>query len=283
MPYYLLNGRPVLANDAHLHVSDLALLRGYGLFDFFRILNGVPVFLDDYLARFFRSASLLHLSPPVTPDALQEQLLYLLSLNQTGSAGIKIVLTGGYSPDGFTPGKPNLILIQQDLPQYDPKLFQEGISLITCQYVRDLPEVKSINYLKVLSLRPELQKTGAHDVLYHDGVHISESSRSNIFIVDQGGIIRTPSRNILKGVTRKHVLELARQTFEVTEEEVMLEQTLAAREVFMTSSTKGVMPVTRIDGKAIGSGSPGEVTQTLHTALAAHVEVYINARAEKHD
>jgi branched-chain amino acid aminotransferase len=279
MLHYLINGQPVLANDAQLHVSDLALLRGYGLFDYFRVLQGTPLFLDDYLERFFRSARHLHLTPPVEAAALRDQLRHLLTLNRTRDAGIKIVLTGGYSPDGFTPGEPNLILMQQDLPVYDPKLFREGISLMTCPYVRELPDVKSTNYLKVLSLRPKLREAGAADVLYYDGTHISESSRSNLFIVDPEGIIRTPSRNILRGVTRKHVLELARQNFDAVEEDVTLEQVRNAREVFMTSSTKGVMPVTLIDGQAVGNGLPGEVARVLQEAFEVHVEAYIEARS----
>lgn len=279
MTNYLINGQPVPANEALLHVSDLAILRGYGLFDFFRVLDSVPVFVDDYLERFFRSAALLHLPSPVDADALKQQLMRLLSLNETRHAGVKIVLTGGYSPDGFTPGEPNLLLIQQSLPTYDPALFRRGAHLMTCRYTRDLPEVKSLNYLKALSLQLELRSAGATDVLYHDGTHISESSRSNIFIVDDKGTIRTPSRNILKGVTRKHVLELARQKFDVAEDDVTLEQTLRAPEVFMTSSTKGVMPVTIIDGKPIGNGSPGEVTRALGAMFEAHVGAYVAARA----
>jgi D-alanine transaminase/branched-chain amino acid aminotransferase len=118
---------------------------------------------------------------------------------------------------------------------------------------------------------------GAADVLWHDGEVISESSRSNLFVLTSDGVLRTPARNILAGVTRKQVLELAREFTSVQESDVPLASLATAREVFMTSSSKGVLAVTRLDGKPVGDGRPGALTQELAKRLEAHVAAYLEA------
>jgi D-alanine transaminase/branched-chain amino acid aminotransferase len=114
-------------------------------------------------------------------------------------------------------------------------------------------------------------------VLWHDGELISESSRSNVFVLGSDGVLRTPARNILAGVTRKHVLALAGELVPVEACDVPLASLAHAREMFMTSTTKGVLPVTRVDGRPIGDGRPGPLTRALQARLSAHVEVYLQA------
>jgi len=273
---YLVNGELVPQREARLHVSDLGLVRGYALFDFFRVVRGVPLFLEDYLDRFFRSAALLSLEPPATREKLHEQVLTLVQANALQDAAIKLLLTGGYSEDGFTSSTPNLLGMVQEAAPKTPD-FQKGIHLMTHRYTRDLPEVKTTNYAQVLALQLKLRAVGAADVLYHDGTHVTESSRSNVFIVDGSGAVRTPTRDILRGVTRKHVLAISREHYETAEGEVTLEEVRGAKEVFMTSSTKGVLPVTMMDGVPVGDGRPGKVTRELAARFAEHVEVYLKA------
>jgi D-alanine transaminase/branched-chain amino acid aminotransferase len=108
---------------------------------------------------------------------------------------------------------------------------------------------------------------------------ISESSRANVFVLT-GGVLRTPTRNILAGITRKHVLELARAFTPVEEGDVPLASLATAHEMFMTSSTKGVLAVTRLDGKPVGDGRPGPLTQELAKRLEAHIAAYLEAAAQ---
>ncbi len=273
MQFTMVNGEIVRTSQAQLHVSDLALLRGYGLFDFFRVKEGVPLFLEDYLARFYRSAKRLRLEVPIAKNELEHLIFKLLDANGEGDANVRLLLTGGYSDDGFTPAKPNLVALQHERKDYDPKLFEEGAALITHEYVRDAPEVKSINYAAAVRLIPEMKKANAIEVLYHSGGEVAETSRANVFIVTREGTLVTPAEGILEGITRKRILELARDR-EVETRRVSLEEVMNAREVFITSTTKGAMPISKIDGQIIGDGRAGEVTKQLGERLSERVASY---------
>lgn len=281
MKHYFLNDQLIEAAEARIHASDLGLLRGYALFDFFRVTSGIPVFLADYLDRFRRSAGRLNIDLAVTDDTLTERIDTLLEANDAPESAVRLVLTGGYSADGFTPAASNLLILQHEAPSYSESLFQQGAHLMTHRYVRDIPDVKSTNYAMVLALLPQLEQLGAQDVLWHDGARIAESSRSNFFVVDRDRNLRTASNQVLYGITRKHVIDLAKEVMTVEEGEVPLDLLKGAQEAFVTSTTKGVMPVTRIDGKPIGAGAPGPITQQLARRFAAHVDAYVAARLDQ--
>ena len=276
MQFSMMNGEIVEASKAQLHVSDLALLRGYGLFDFFRVKEGVPLFLEDYFARFYGSAEKLGLEVPISKGELETLIHKLLDANGEGDTNIRLLLTGGYSDDGFTPAEPNLVALQHARKNYDPKLFEEGAALITHEYVRDLPEVKSINYATAVRLIPEMKRANATEVLYHDNGNVAETSRANIFIVNQEGTLVTPAEGILEGITRKRILELA-EDIAVETRAISLDEVRAAKEVFITSTTKGAMPISKIDGDVIGDGRAGEVTARLGERFSERVEAYVRA------
>ena len=274
MQFSMLNGEIVKTSQAQLHASDLALLRGYGLFDFFRVKEGVPLFLEDYFARFYRSAEKLGLEVPVSREELESLVFKLLDANGESDTNVRLLLTGGYSDDGFTPAEPNLIALQHAHKDYDPELFEKGAALITHKYVRDLPEVKSINYATAVRLIPKMKEANATEVLYHDGERVAETSRANIFIVNEEGTLVTPAEGILEGITRKRILELAEDRA-VEMRAISLEEVLGAKEVFITSTTKGAMPISKIDDQVIGGGGAGEVTTQLGKRFEERVQAYV--------
>ena len=278
MQFSMVNSEIVPTSKAQLHLSDLALLRGFGLFDYFRVKEGVPLFLEDYLARFYRSAQRLNLEVPVSEEALKALIFGLLGANGEPDANVRLLLTGGYSEDGFTPAEPNLAALQHERKDYPSELFETGAKLITHEYVRDLPEVKSINYATAVRLIPEMKRAGAIEVLYHDDGQVAETSRANVFVVTQAGTLVTPAEGILEGITRKRILELTGEMdVEVEARAVTLDEVHAAREVFITSTTKGAMPIAEIDGEKVGGGQAGELTKRLGEAFSARVEAYIKA------
>src|SRR5450432_463276 len=122
-------------NKATLQVGDLAIQRGYGIFDFFRTVNNTPLFLDDYLDRFFNSAAMMRLQPAQTREKLTAIIYELIKKNNMAESGIKVILTGGYSPEGYEPVAPNLIIIQQKL-QPPPDRSTTGVKVITHEYQR---------------------------------------------------------------------------------------------------------------------------------------------------
>src|SRR5882724_12444042 len=128
--YTIVNDDFLPVTTAAVFITDLALQRGYGIFDFFKIINGQPVFLDDHLDRFFNSAKEMRLDVGKTRDELKMQLFELIKNNDLADSGIKMMLTGGYSADGYTPAIPNLIITQQPLI-LNKEVNTDGIKLIT--------------------------------------------------------------------------------------------------------------------------------------------------------
>jgi len=273
--YYNINGELLAANEASLKVSDLALLRGYGVFDYFQVRAGVPMFLDDYVARFFNSAQLLHLELPISQEALKDRIRKLVAANGLPEAGIRLLLTGGYAEDGYTPAEPNLLVLEHKLPPAASQHYDQGARLLSHQFQREIPEAKTINYLTGIRLLAEMKKLGAIEVLYHDGKFVRETARGNFFLITEDETLVTAHEKVLPGITRKNVLRVARAHCKVEERDVLLDELQNAKEVFITSSNKGVLPIVQIDDLVIGNGKPGAMTKKIGEALQTYAMSYI--------
>ncbi len=246
-------------------MNDLAIQRGYGVFDFFRTINSQFVFLNDHLDRFFYSAERMRLPFGKTREELKEILSELSEQNKLSRSGIRVTLTGGYSSDGYSVATPNLIITQKKLQVSDDD--SPGIKLVTYEHQRQLPDVKTIDYLMAIWLKPFITQHGADDVLYHANGVMTECPRSNIFIVTLDDRVVTPGNNILKGINRKHILSVAAKQYEVEERNISIEEIMNAKEAFITSTTKQVLPVIAINGKKIANGVPGDITLLLKKQL----------------
>ncbi|AXY76003.1 amino acid aminotransferase [Paraflavitalea soli] len=275
MLYAIVNNELLPANQATLAVNDLAIQRGYGIFDFFKTINHTPAFLEDHLDRFYQSASILQLPVAYTREDLKALFRRLMEQNQLPDSGIRITLTGGYAADGYTITTPNLIITQQALPD-NKGLHTTGIHLVTYPHQRQLPAAKSIDYLMAVWLQSFVKQQAAQDVLYHQNNTVSECPRSNFFIVTTDGVIKTPAHGILQGVIRKQVLQLAAGQYAIQEKSITLEDIYRAKEAFITSTTKNILPVVKVDGQIIGDGLPGKTT----TALAADLQKVIDEIAK---
>lgn len=251
-------------SEALLHVSDLSMQRGYGIFDFCRTINGIPLFLEDHLQRFYNSATSMHLSVRYNMQELSAIIHELINRSSISEAGVRIVLTGGYSKDGYQPAEPNLIITCNPAKTATENDFEKGYSIITHQYQRELPHIKSINYLMAVWLQPLLKEKKADDLLYYNKESITEFPRCNIFIVTRDNKLATPTNNILHGITRKNVLSLAKETMEVQERDIPVEELMNAAEVFLTATTKKILPILKIDGNIIGNGKSGPITTKLY-------------------
>jgi branched-chain amino acid aminotransferase len=257
------NGNFIEEEKVFLHVSDLAIQRGYGVFDFFKVVNGVPVFMNEHLERFLNSAAGLALDAGLSKTELANIAKGVINRNKIAYSGIKILLTGGYSADSYNPAKPNLIISQQPMTPRLGEVFEKGFRVITHEHVRELPEIKSINYITGVMLQRKLALAGAEDVLFHKNGEISEFPRSNFFVVMKDNKVITPAKNILKGITRMKTLAIARKHFSAEEGIITLDDIRNAREAFITSTSKQIIPVVRVDDVLINQGKPGDVTRFL--------------------
>ncbi|ADD29106.1 aminotransferase class IV [Meiothermus ruber] len=277
MKYASINGTIIEHDKASLHISDLGLRRGYAVFEFFRILRGVPVFLEDHLERFERSARLLELTPPFGREKLEGLIRELIELNNLREAGIQMLLTGGYSPDAFTPGQPNLIIAPMAVTPPPAQLYQQGGKVILHQNLRELPEAKTTDYLVAVKLAKRVRAEGATEVIYHDGKTVYEGGRSSLLIIQQGTLI-TAQAGVLPGITRKHLLEVARPILPIQERPITLAELYSADEVLLTGATRQVMPITQIEDRRVGDGQVGPYSQQLMKAFQEHLDAYLNHR-----
>ena len=258
--FAIINGNLILKDEAKILISDLSIQRGYGIFDYFRTVNNQPLFLEDHLDRFFSSASQMNLNPGMDRDQVKKLIQQLIEKNNVPGSGVKIILTGGYSEDGYHIARPNLLITQNPFV-FNKENFNKGIRLVTYGYQRQLPQVKTIDYLMAIYLQKFIKEKDADDVLYHDQAQIRECPRSNFFIVNKNNEVVTPSKDILKGITRKKILNLP--GFNIKEANINLKDIESAKEAFITSTTKNVLPVLKFDGKIIGNGKPGEITTLI--------------------
>ena len=257
--FAFVNGDIMPIHKAKIGITDLGLLRGYGIFDFFRAIDGKTIYLENHLDRFARSMGFMHMESPFSRDFLRENILKIAELNAAPLIGLKMIATGGYSPDGYTPTTPNILIMGK--PFTIPP-FEKGLKLMLIDHVRDLSEVKTLNYTFPISQLLKLNAGHFDDVLYFKNNIISESSRSNVFIV-KNGILITPKADILGGVTRQFLMTLAANEMPVEERDVTVEEVLNADEVFLSGSSKRVAPVVQINDRQFESGKFSRVLYDL--------------------
>lgn len=266
MHHCYFNGVIKPLNDTQIHVSDLGLLRGYGLFDYFRTYNGRPFQWDLYWKRYENSAARMNIVNPISKADAYRIVMQLVEASGLEDCALRFVLTGGYAEDGMSMVKANLLIMSEDIHPVSKEDYQSGISVMTYEFVRDIPEIKSTDYKHLLILQPKLKEAKRNDLLFHKNGEVSELSRSNIFHF-KDNVLVTPSNHILNGITRQTVLVLAKPHFKIEERPVSLEEYVAADECFTTSSTKRVLPVTLIDDKVIGNGVVGSKTAFLQKLI----------------
>ncbi len=270
------NNQFIDENLATLGIGDMSIQRGFGIFDYFRTSNNQPLFLDEHLTRFFHSAKELRLNPLHTRDELKGIIKKMISHNNLASSGFRMILTGGYSPDNFTPVTPNFIVIQQPITLPSEEKFTKGLSILLHEYQRDVPYAKSINYLMSIYLLDKLNAENADDVLYHKNGNIFEFPRANVFIVTKEKVVVTPSLEILHGITRQKLLEVAVNHYRTEQRSITIEELKNAEEVFLTSTTKRILPVLKINQQAVGNGKPGPVTKHLLSLFTVFEETVLH-------
>lgn len=273
----------LLKEEALIPLNDLGLLRSYSIFDFFRVLSGVPVFLEDHLDRLLGSVDKMELDLRWSKDEIRTMCREIIASNEVVDAGLRIVVTGGYSHDGYTPARANIYMMMHNLPEYSPDDFTQGRKMISSNFTRDLPEAKTTLYVHAIHHQKRMKEVNAIEILYHtDGV-ITEGSRANMFFVDQNDVIVTPADAILRGITRRHLMHVAKDKYNIVERTMVMDEIADMKEAFLTSSTKGVLPVIEIGGVVIGDGKVGAITSDLHQLFNAHVAEYITAHREEFD
>ncbi|HOO18169.1 MAG TPA: branched-chain-amino-acid transaminase [Phycisphaerae bacterium] len=276
-----LNGNLITAADAKLSIFEHGLLYGDGIFEGLRSYNGRVFDAAGHLRRFFDSAKAIMLDLPYQPEDIEQAFTTTLDANGLGTpdkdAYLRLVATRGVGMLGMSPtraGRPNVFVIATPLGIYRREVYEQGMRAIVASVVRNLPNsmpprIKSLNYLNNILAKIESHQAGVDEaiMLNHLG-YIAEATADNVFVVRNGQLQTPPtSAGILEGITRGHVIRLARETgIEVVEKNLERVDLYTADEAFLTGTAAEIVPLIEVDRRKIGAGVPGSMTKELMAA-----------------
>ncbi len=269
-----INGQLFPKGDAKVSVYDHGLLYGDGVFEGIRVYGGKVFLLDEHIERVYESAKAIRLEIPMTPVELSNATEETVKANEITDGYVRLVITRGAGSLGLDirrTSNPQVIIIADTISLYPKELYENGLQLVTASTIRNhpgalSPRIKSLNYLNNILAKIEAIDAGTLEALMlnHKG-EVAECTGDNIFIVKRGVLITPPtSAGILEGVTRNSVIELARKAgITVEETEMTRHDIFVADECFLTGTAAEVIPVVGLDGRTIGNGEPGPITQKL--------------------
>ena len=269
-----MNDRLVPEDQARVSVFDHGLLYGDGVFEGLRSYQGHVFRLKAHLDRLWESARAICLEIPLSPEAIAQAVSDTLAANHLLDGYVRLVVTRGAGSLGLDPSRtknPQVIVIADTISLYPSEYYEKGLRIVTAATQRThsaalSPRIKSLNYLNNIMAKLEGLQAGCVEALMlnHMG-EVAECTGDNIFLVRAGSLLTPPpDAGILEGITRHAVMELAHKAGIVVREATLVRHDLyTAEECFLTGTAAEVIPVVTIDGRTIGSGSPGPITTRL--------------------
>jgi branched-chain amino acid aminotransferase len=268
-PIVYVNNVFVPESEARISVMDHAFLYGDGVFDTAVAWNKRVFELDAHVDRFFRSMAAIAMESPVTRGQLKDLVVEALQRSELDNAYIKWIGTRGSNgtplmdPTGCVA---NLVILARPYIDRDAP---NGLRVKTVAVRRPSgqvldPQIKSLNYLNLVLAKIEAKAAGADQALMLDvSGRVCEAPGFNVFVVNSNAL-RTPSRDILRGVTREAVMGFAPQLgYSAQQCDLELYDAYTADEIFLTSTAGGLIPVVELDGRRIGDGKPGPIYRKL--------------------
>ncbi|CAB1128322.1 Putative branched-chain-amino-acid aminotransferase [Candidatus Hydrogenisulfobacillus filiaventi] len=272
------NGAIIPAAEARLSVLDHGFLYGDGIFEGIRAYHGRVFKLDEHLKRLYDGARALMLDLPPDPGRVREAVVDTVRANGLENAYIRLVVSRGAGDLGLDPNhcpQPTMVVIADQIQLYPEAMYTEGLEVAAVSTRRPKvdalnAQVKSLNYLNSIMAKIEANQRGLPEVLLlSEQGWVAEGTGDNIFIVRDGELwTPPPSLGILNGITRRTVMELARELGIPYREDVFsLFDLYTAEEAFLTGTAAELVPVVRCDGRPIGTGKPGPVFARLKAAF----------------
>lgn len=271
-----LNGEILPESQAHISISDVGFLHGGSIFTTLTARHGRPFRLDRHLVRLLETAAMLGFRPDTDAEALTAAVREVLSVNELDRARLRITLTAG----DLRTGRQTTLVTAAPLAEYPSEYYTDGVTVVIAAFKqwRGDPTYgyKTGCYFPRILARQEAQHKGAVEALWLTvDNRLAEGCFTNVFLVTEGKLF-TPGRDtpVLPGVTREATLEVARAAgIDCDDEsELLIDDLLGADEVFITASTMGLAPVTRVKRHVIADGAVGPVTKKLMAAYDQLVE-----------
>jgi D-alanine transaminase len=285
-PLVYLNGDFLPPDQAKVSVFDRGFVFADGVYEVIPAYGGRPFRLPQHLARLDNSLAGIRLSNPLAARDWQAVFTRLVEAGGGGDQSVYLQVTRGPAErDHAFPKQvtPTVFAYSQPLKYPEPAQLAAGVAAITVPDIRwQRCDIKAIALLPNVLMRQQAIEQGAAEaILIRDGL-MTEGSASNIFLVLKG-ILVTPPKGpfILPGVTRDLTLELARAHGLACEERAVTEAELrGAEELMLSSSTKELLPITRLDGKPMGSGKPGPLHARLHALYQDYIRDFRAGKVE---
>ncbi len=269
-----ISGKLVEKEQATVSVFDHGLLYGDGVFEGIRVYGRKVFRLAEHIGRLYDCAKSIRLTIPITPAEMTQAVEETVAANDIQDGYVRLMVTRGAGSLGLDirrTANPQVIVIADTITLYPEEHYEHGLSIITASTMRNhpgalSPRIKSLNYLNNILAKIEATDAGCLEaiMLNHKG-EVAECTGDNIFIVHRG-VLWTPSTEagILEGITRNAVIELAREVgIPVREAPMVRHDVYIADECFLTGTAAEVISVVKVDGREIGNGKPGPVTQDL--------------------
>jgi branched-chain amino acid aminotransferase len=269
-----INGKYRDEADACISVFDHGLLYGDGIFEGIRAYNGRVFKLKEHIDRLFCSAKAILLTIPMSHAQMMDAVVQTCRHNDVRDGYIRLVVTRGVGTLGLNPNRckdPSVIVIAGKIQLYPPELYEKGMEIVTVPTVRNLhsalnPAIKSLNYLNNILAKIEANNSGCEEaIMLNAEGFVAECTGDNVFVVKENQLLTPPlTAGALYGITRRAVLEMATELgFKASETNLTRYDLFNADECFLTGTGAELVPVVRIDGRTIGTGKPGQMTQRL--------------------
>ncbi|MCK4519655.1 MAG: branched-chain-amino-acid transaminase [Candidatus Omnitrophica bacterium] len=270
-----LNGKLVDKKDAKVSVFDHGFLYGDGVFEGVRTYGCLVFRLKEHIDRLFESAHSIMLRIPLSKKEIIQAVIKTLKANGLKDAYLRIVISRGQGDLGLDPrkckGNETVVIIADKISLYPRELYDKGMKIITVPTTRNLcealnPQIKSLNYLNNILAKIEAINSGCQEALMLDHLgYVAECTGDNIFVVKKGELYTPPQcMGSLRGVTREVVLDIAKSKKIPTHEHVLTRhEVYISEECFLTGTAAEIVPVIKVDGRAIGAAMPGELTKII--------------------
>ena len=261
----ILNGNLLPFDQACVPLNNKALLSAFGVYETIKVERGRPFYLEEHFRRLLHSAGMLGINLGVDGSTLVDWFEPLAKLYPAATYSLRMLALGAIDSAG-----PLIAMWPEPLPTYPADLYQHGAAAILYEGQRAIPACKSLNTLVNTLARQAATRAGALEGLLHHHGYLTEGARSNLFVVQQGQLFTPPAAGVLSGITRDVVLQVMQPTaYPISEVPLPVDISLYD-EIFISSTSMHVMPITRIDGQPVGTGRVGPVTQLVMTHFAAH-------------
>jgi len=280
-----LNGDYLPAAEARISVLDRGFIFGDGIYEVIPVYGGRLFRLAHHLERLDHSLDGIRLANPLSHQRWQAILEELVRRNGGGDQSLYLQLTRGVADRDhrFPVGtEPTVFAMSTPLEPVDPELLA-GVAAMTVEDIRwKWCNIKTIALLPNILMRQQAIDAGATEALMLREGYVTEGTASNIFIVTGATVVTPPKNNLLlPGITRDLVVELCRSNgVSCLEEPVSEEQLRRADEIWLTSSTREILPVTRLDGEVVGDGTPGPLWLKLIGLYQDYKQAFREGRIE---